>query len=55
MDSINRLLHIVTKKLKETLEMEETDVEIETTLERKGTELEQEGSTEKDPSYSLFF
>nr|UDD72801.1 hypothetical protein RF1 [Prunus hypoxantha]UZC57217.1 hypothetical protein RF1 [Prunus sericea] len=38
---------IVTKKLKET---EETDVEIETTSETKGTKQEQEGSTEEDPS-----
>nr|YP_009530091.1 hypothetical protein RF1 [Pteroceltis tatarinowii]AXX77370.1 hypothetical protein RF1 [Pteroceltis tatarinowii]QWK48096.1 hypothetical protein RF1 [Pteroceltis tatarinowii] len=45
---------IVTKKLKETLETEETDVEIETTSERKGTKQEQEGSTEEDPSPSLF-
>nr|YP_010834472.1 Ycf1 protein [Adonis mongolica]WFQ81827.1 Ycf1 protein [Adonis mongolica] len=42
---------IVTKKLKET--SEETDVEIETTYETKGTEQEQEGSTEEDPSPSL--
>nr|YP_009529754.1 hypothetical protein RF1 [Gironniera subaequalis]AXX77034.1 hypothetical protein RF1 [Gironniera subaequalis] len=45
---------IVTKKMKETLETEETDVEIETTLETKGTKKEQEGSTEEDPSPSLF-
>ncbi|CAL8995884.1 unnamed protein product, partial [Prunus brigantina] len=36
---------IVTKKLKETSETEETDVEIETTSETKGTKQEQEGST----------
>nr|QUO99635.1 hypothetical protein RF1 [Berchemia flavescens] len=52
---------IVTKKLKETSETEErgeseeeTDVEIETTSETKGTKQEQEGSTEEDPSPSLF-
>nr|YP_009559253.1 hypothetical protein RF1 [Barbeya oleoides]QBA96053.1 hypothetical protein RF1 [Barbeya oleoides] len=52
---------IVTKKLKETPEMEErgeseeeTDVEIETTSETKGTKQEQEGSTEEDLSPSLF-
>nr|QPC56077.1 hypothetical protein RF1 [Aruncus dioicus var. kamtschaticus] len=52
---------IVTKKLKETSETEErgeseeeTDVEIETTSEMKGTKQEQEGSTEEDPSPSLF-
>nr|YP_010449092.1 hypothetical chloroplast RF19 [Exbucklandia populnea]UTS57615.1 hypothetical chloroplast RF19 [Exbucklandia populnea]WBR75096.1 hypothetical chloroplast RF1 [Exbucklandia populnea]WCH59049.1 hypothetical protein RF1 [Exbucklandia populnea] len=52
---------IVTKKLKETSETEErgeseekTDVEIETTSETKGTKEEQEGSTEEDPSPSLF-
>nr|QRE83941.1 hypothetical chloroplast RF1 [Humulus lupulus] len=45
---------IVTKKLKETLETEETDVEIETTSETKGTKQEQGGSTEEDPSPSLF-
>nr|QID91461.1 hypothetical chloroplast RF19 [Cercidiphyllum japonicum] len=49
---------IVTKKLKETEERgeskEETDVEIETTSETKGTKEEQEGSTEEDPSPSLF-
>nr|YP_009662242.1 hypothetical chloroplast RF19 [Asimitellaria formosana]QCU47354.1 hypothetical chloroplast RF19 [Asimitellaria formosana] len=51
----------VTKKLKETSETEErgeseeeTDVEIETTSETKGTKEEQEGSTEEDPSPSLF-
>nr|YP_009421585.1 hypothetical chloroplast RF1 [Salix tetrasperma]ASR93599.1 hypothetical chloroplast RF1 [Salix tetrasperma] len=49
---------IFTKKLKETSETEEreeeTDVEIETTPETKGTKQEQEGSTEEDPSSSLF-
>nr|YP_010424597.1 hypothetical chloroplast RF1 [Baeckea frutescens]USH59296.1 hypothetical chloroplast RF1 [Baeckea frutescens] len=52
---------IVTKKFKETSETEErweseeeTDVEIETTFETKGTKQEQEGSTEEDPSPSLF-
>lgn len=52
---------IVTKKLKETSETkergeskEERDVEIETTSETKGTKQEQEGSTEEDPSPSLF-
>nr|YP_010583691.1 hypothetical protein RF1 [Hippomane mancinella]UGY85785.1 hypothetical protein RF1 [Hippomane mancinella] len=49
---------IFTKKLKETSETEEreeeTDVEIETTSEMKGTKQEQEGSTEEDPSSSLF-
>ncbi|XP_020523875.1 uncharacterized protein LOC110007396, partial [Amborella trichopoda] len=45
---------IVTKKLKATLETEETDVEIETTSETKGTKQEQGGSTEEDPSPSLF-
>nr|YP_009669950.1 Ycf1 protein [Salvertia convallariodora]YP_009669964.1 Ycf1 protein [Salvertia convallariodora]QCW95269.1 Ycf1 protein [Salvertia convallariodora]QCW95283.1 Ycf1 protein [Salvertia convallariodora] len=52
---------IFTKKLKETSETEEggeseeeTDVEIETTFETKGTKQEQEGSTEEDPSPSLF-
>jgi hypothetical protein len=52
---------IFTKKLKETSETEEreeseeeTDVEIETTSETKGTKQEQEGSTEEDPSSSLF-
>nr|QFV18369.1 hypothetical chloroplast RF1 [Dichocarpum sutchuenense] len=51
---------IVTKKLKETSKKEErgkseeeTDVEIEKTSETKGTEQEQEGSTEEDPSPSL--
>nr|YP_011031424.1 hypothetical protein RF1 [Warburgia ugandensis]WQT73262.1 hypothetical protein RF1 [Warburgia ugandensis] len=42
---------IVTKKLKETGKSEEeTDVEIETTSETKGTKQEQEGSTKEDPS-----
>nr|YP_010565794.1 Ycf1 protein [Croton yunnanensis]UZC29442.1 Ycf1 protein [Croton yunnanensis] len=49
---------IFTKKLKETSEAEEreeeTDVEIETTSETKGTKQEQEGSTEEDPSSSFF-
>nr|YP_010636987.1 hypothetical chloroplast RF19 [Saxifraga balfourii]WBQ49629.1 hypothetical chloroplast RF19 [Saxifraga balfourii] len=45
---------ILTTKLPETSETEETDVEIETTSERKGTKEEQEGSTEEDPSPSLF-
>nr|YP_009234698.1 hypothetical chloroplast RF1 [Meliosma aff. cuneifolia Moore 333]ADD30908.1 putative RF1 protein [Meliosma aff. cuneifolia Moore 333]AMD08416.1 hypothetical chloroplast RF1 [Meliosma aff. cuneifolia Moore 333] len=52
---------IVTKKLKETAKTEErgeseeeTDVEIETTSETKGTKQEQEGSTEEDPSPSLY-
>nr|YP_009673353.1 hypothetical chloroplast RF1 [Entandrophragma caudatum]QDF42704.1 hypothetical chloroplast RF1 [Entandrophragma caudatum] len=46
---------IFTKKLKETSETEEeTDVEIETTFERRGTKQEQEVSTEEDPSPSLF-
>nr|QHB75081.1 putative RF1 protein [Brunellia antioquensis] len=52
---------IFTKKLKETSETEErgeseeeTDVEIEKTSETKGTKREQEGSTEEDPSPSLF-
>nr|YP_010641750.1 hypothetical chloroplast RF19 [Saxifraga pratensis]WBQ54817.1 hypothetical chloroplast RF19 [Saxifraga pratensis] len=44
----------LTTKLTETSETEETDVEIETTSERKGTKEEQEGSTEEDPSPSLF-
>nr|YP_011030483.1 Ycf1 protein [Meconopsis paniculata]WNV62951.1 Ycf1 protein [Meconopsis paniculata] len=51
---------IVTKKLKETAETEErreseeeTDVEIETISETKGTKQEQEGSIEEDPSPSL--
>nr|WEH00897.1 hypothetical chloroplast RF19 [Euphorbia maculata]WKV29072.1 Ycf1 protein [Euphorbia maculata] len=43
---------IFTKKLKETSETEETDVE--TTSETKGTKQEQEGSTEEDPFSSLF-
>ena len=33
---------------------EETDVEIETTSETKGTKQEQEGSTKEDTSPSLF-
>nr|YP_009419810.1 hypothetical chloroplast RF1 [Pentaphylax euryoides]ASM46489.1 hypothetical chloroplast RF1 [Pentaphylax euryoides] len=45
---------IFTKKLKETSKTEERDVEIETTYEMKGTKQEQEGSTEEDPSPSLF-
>nr|WEY05022.1 Ycf1 protein [Saxifraga geifolia (nom. illeg.)] len=45
---------ILTKKLNETSETEETDVEIETTSETKGTKEEQEGSTEEDPSPSPF-
>uniref|UniRef100_UPI0030028D31 hypothetical chloroplast RF1 n=1 Tax=Aralia thomsonii TaxID=330647 RepID=UPI0030028D31 len=52
---------IITKKLKETPTTEErgeseeeTDVEIETASETKGTKQEQEGSTEEDPSPSLF-
>lgn len=45
---------ILTTKLTETSETEETDVEIETTSERKWTKEEQEGSTEEDPSPSLF-
>nr|UDF85816.1 hypothetical protein RF1 [Pittosporum obcordatum] len=52
---------IITKKLKETPKTEErgeseeeTDVEIETASETKGTKQEQEGSTEEDPSPSLF-
>ena len=45
---------ILTKKLKETLETDERDVEIETTSETKRTKQEQEGSTEEDPSPSLF-
>nr|YP_010422588.1 Ycf1 protein [Uncaria hirsuta]YP_010422757.1 Ycf1 protein [Uncaria macrophylla]USG59088.1 Ycf1 protein [Uncaria hirsuta]USG59257.1 Ycf1 protein [Uncaria macrophylla] len=52
---------ILTKKLKETSKTEEgveseeeRDVEIETTSEMKGTKQEQEGSTEEDPSSSLF-
>nr|WDW31785.1 Ycf1 protein [Sisyrinchium angustifolium] len=39
---------IFTKKLKETSQKEESDVE--TTYERKKTKQEQEGSTEEDPS-----
>nr|YP_010973496.1 hypothetical chloroplast RF1 [Ilex jingxiensis]WNR55212.1 hypothetical chloroplast RF1 [Ilex jingxiensis] len=52
---------ILTKKLKETSKTEErgesaeeTDVEIETTSETKGTKQELEGSTEEDPSPYLF-
>ncbi|KAL5764460.1 hypothetical protein ACOSQ2_017054 [Xanthoceras sorbifolium] len=51
---------IFTKKLKvkETSETEErkeeTDVEIETTFERRGTKQEREVFTEEDPSPSLF-
>nr|YP_009652077.1 Ycf1 [Cornus officinalis]QCZ35989.1 Ycf1 [Cornus officinalis]QEJ83479.1 Ycf1 [Cornus officinalis] len=52
---------ILTKKLKETSKTEErresaeeTDVEIETASETKGTKQEQEESTEEDPSPSLF-
>nr|YP_010018517.1 hypothetical protein RF1 [Primula capitata]QOJ48132.1 hypothetical protein RF1 [Primula capitata] len=45
---------ILTKKLKETSKKEERDVEIETTYETKRTKQEQEGSTEEDPSPSLF-
>nr|YP_010982763.1 Ycf1 protein [Heliotropium arbainense]WOH21987.1 Ycf1 protein [Heliotropium arbainense] len=52
---------IFTKKLKETLKTEERveseeerDVEIETASEMKGIKQEQEGSTEEDPSPSLF-
>nr|ANY60424.1 photosystem I assembly protein Ycf1 [Maesa montana] len=45
---------ILTKKLKETSKTEERDVEIETTYETKRTKQEQEGSTEEDPSPSLF-
>nr|YP_009326574.1 hypothetical chloroplast RF19 [Sinadoxa corydalifolia]APD52624.1 hypothetical chloroplast RF19 [Sinadoxa corydalifolia] len=52
---------ILTNKLKETSKTEErgeseeeTDVEIETASETKGTKQEQEGSTEEDPSPSLF-
>nr|YP_009419897.1 hypothetical chloroplast RF1 [Sinojackia rehderiana]ASM46576.1 hypothetical chloroplast RF1 [Sinojackia rehderiana] len=52
---------ILTKKLKETSKTEERseseeerNVEIETTYETKGTKQEQEGSTEEDPSPSLF-
>nr|YP_010458029.1 hypothetical protein RF1 [Pristimera indica]UUA69518.1 hypothetical protein RF1 [Pristimera indica] len=48
---------LFTKKLKETSERgeseEETDVEIETTSETKGTKQEQEESTEEDPSSYL--
>nr|QGT33687.1 hypothetical protein RF1 [Chamaesium mallaeanum] len=50
---------ILTKKLNPQTEEgweseEETDVEIETASETKGTKQEQEGSTEEDPSPSLF-
>nr|YP_009240853.1 ycf1 protein [Diplopanax stachyanthus]AJO25203.1 ycf1 protein [Diplopanax stachyanthus] len=52
---------ILTKKLKETSKTEErregekeTDVEIETASETKGTKQEQEESTEEDPSPSFF-
>nr|APB96635.1 Ycf1 [Caucalis platycarpos] len=50
---------IFTKKLNPQTEEgweseEETDVEIETAYETKGTKQEQEGSTEEDPSPSLF-
>nr|QWQ52939.1 hypothetical protein RF1 [Anthriscus sylvestris] len=50
---------IFTKKLNPQTEEgweseEETDVEIETASETKGTKQEQEGSTEEDPSPSLF-
>nr|QHN53666.1 hypothetical protein RF1 [Pipturus arborescens] len=47
---------ILTKKLKETSERGESEEEkdVETTSETKGTKQEQEGSTEEDPSYSLF-
>nr|UNI92090.1 Ycf1 protein [Borago officinalis] len=52
---------ILTKKLKETSKTEESveseeerDVEIETASEMRGVKQEQEGSTEEDPSPSLF-
>nr|YP_010251407.1 Ycf1 protein [Bryocarpum himalaicum]QTW91237.1 Ycf1 protein [Bryocarpum himalaicum] len=45
---------ILTKKLKETSKTEERNIEIETTYETKRTKQEQEGSTEEDPSPSLF-
>nr|AXP24425.1 hypothetical protein [Tiquilia plicata] len=52
---------ILTNKLKETSKREERveseeerDVEIETSYEMKGIKQEQEGSTEEDPSPSLF-
>nr|YP_010810138.1 hypothetical protein RF1 [Euphorbia neokaessneri]UOA67830.1 hypothetical protein RF1 [Euphorbia neokaessneri] len=47
---------IFTKKLKETSETEESEEEtdVETTSETKGTKQEEEGSTEEDPSSSLF-
>nr|YP_009756608.1 hypothetical chloroplast RF19 [Broussonetia luzonica]QCA41234.1 hypothetical chloroplast RF19 [Broussonetia luzonica] len=44
---------ILTKKLKETEESEE-ERDVEKTSETKGTKQEQEGSTEEDPSPSLF-
>nr|YP_009871505.1 Ycf1 protein [Calligonum caput-medusae]YP_009871517.1 hypothetical chloroplast RF19 [Calligonum caput-medusae]QKS33189.1 Ycf1 protein [Calligonum caput-medusae]QKS33201.1 hypothetical chloroplast RF19 [Calligonum caput-medusae] len=43
---------ILSRKLQETSQMTERDVEIETTFETKGTK--QEGFTEEDPSPSLF-
>nr|QKT27672.1 Ycf1 protein [Calligonum rubicundum]QKT27684.1 hypothetical chloroplast RF19 [Calligonum rubicundum] len=45
---------ILSRKLQETSQMTERDVEIETTFETKGTKQEQEGFTEEDPSPSLF-
>nr|YP_010558561.1 hypothetical protein RF1 [Euphorbia neogillettii]UED19918.1 hypothetical protein RF1 [Euphorbia neogillettii] len=47
---------IFSTKLKETSETEESEEEtdVETTYETKGTKQEQEGSTEEDPSSSLF-
>nr|YP_010044962.1 hypothetical protein RF1 [Dianyuea turbinata]QPF96166.1 hypothetical protein RF1 [Dianyuea turbinata] len=50
---------IFTKKLKETSETEkreesEEETDVETTSETKWTKQEQEGSTEEDPSSSLF-
>nr|YP_010557991.1 hypothetical protein RF1 [Euphorbia echinulata]UED19101.1 hypothetical protein RF1 [Euphorbia echinulata] len=47
---------IFTNKLKETSETEESEEEtdVETTSETKGTKQEEEGSTEEDPSSSLF-
>nr|YP_009316840.1 hypothetical chloroplast RF19 [Morus cathayana]YP_010147782.1 hypothetical chloroplast RF19 [Morus alba]YP_010481272.1 hypothetical protein RF1 [Morus australis]QST19176.1 hypothetical protein RF1 [Morus mongolica]AOW43737.1 hypothetical chloroplast RF19 [Morus cathayana]QQV68140.1 hypothetical chloroplast RF19 [Morus alba]UVN17214.1 hypothetical protein RF1 [Morus australis]WGO77075.1 hypothetical chloroplast RF19 [Morus australis] len=47
---------ILTKKLKETEERGESEEErdVEKTSETKGTKQEQEGSTEEDPSPSLF-
>nr|YP_010882725.1 hypothetical chloroplast RF19 [Androsace filiformis]WIF27309.1 hypothetical chloroplast RF19 [Androsace filiformis] len=47
-------LPILTKTLNETSKTEEIDVEIETTYETKRTKQKQEGSTEEDPSPSLF-